>query len=160
MTAWTDLAGIVLSARERETNTMRSASLTCESQEKNTRPKGQEQPEPIDAETGSAGTSGCGRRGARGEPQLCRRSFRIGPALGPFDEKHIEPDDDRIMTAPKMCVSDPRTSECAASRVKGTSQVRPSPGRRGGERSRVVGVVPCAHEGSGRGAVGHSERGM
>lgn len=94
VTAWTDLAGIVLSARERETNTVRSASLTCESQEKNTRPNGQEQPEPIDAETGLAGSSGCGRGagGARGEPRLCRRSFRIGPALGPFDEKHIEPD--------------------------------------------------------------------
>lgn len=91
MTAWTDLAGIVLSARERETNTVRSASLTCESQEKNTRPNGREQPEPIDAETGSAGSSGWAG-GARGEPQLCRRSFRIGPALGPFDEKHIEPD--------------------------------------------------------------------
>lgn len=66
MTAGTDLAGIVLSARERETNIVRSASLTCESQEKNTRPKGQEQPEPIDAETGSAGTSGWGWGGGQG----------------------------------------------------------------------------------------------
>lgn len=39
---------------------MRSASLTCESQEKNTRPNGQEQPEPIDAETGLAGSRGWG----------------------------------------------------------------------------------------------------
>lgn len=161
MTAGTDLAGIVLSARERETNTVRSASLTCESQEKNTRPNGQEQPEPIDAETGSAGSSGCGRRGGPGASPGCADDPSVSDLLlGPLTRNtlsRIRLNNDRTED---VRVRSPNQRMCRLASQRdfaGASESRASrrgaiPGCRGGAvRSRGL---------RAGGAVGHWERGM